>query len=54
MPKTNKGKTRKGKTIHRKTLSRKTLKIKGCAHDPTYLSLLTWNQSSFEQLGSMI
>jgi hypothetical protein len=59
MPKTNKGKTRKGKTIHRKTIHRKTihrktLKIKGCAHDPTYLSLLTWNQSSFEQLGSMI
>jgi hypothetical protein len=59
MPKTKKGKTLSRKTMKRKTSSRKTLKsktltIKGCAHDPTYYSLLVWYNSSFEKFGSMI
>lgn len=53
MPKTLKGKTKKSKTLSRKTMKRKTLTIKGCAHDPTYLSLLLWYNSSFEKFGLM-
>jgi hypothetical protein len=47
-------KTLNRKTLSRKTLNRKTLTIKGCAHDPTYYSLLLWYNSSFEKFGSMI
>ena len=49
-----KGKTKKGKTLSRKTLKRKTMTIKGCAHEPTYVSLVLWYNSSFEKMGSMI
>ena len=42
----------KGETIGRKTLKRKTMK--GCAHNPTYHSLLLWYNSSFEKFGLMI
>ena len=44
----------KSKSISRKTLKSKTLKIKGCAHNPTYQSLLFWYRNSFKQLGYMI
>jgi hypothetical protein len=57
--KSMKGKSMKGKSIGRKTLKRKplknkTLNIKGCAHNPTYRSLLYWYRTSFQQLGFMI
>ncbi len=44
----------KRKSVKRKTVHRRTLKIKGCAHNPTYQSLLFWYRTSFKQLGFMI
>ncbi len=49
-----KDKSMKGKTVKRKTVGSKTLKIKGCAHNPTYQSILFWYRNSFKQLGLMI
>ncbi len=44
----------KGKSMKGKSMKGKTLKIKGCAHNPTYQSLLFWHRNSFKQLGYMI